>query len=90
MADYIKELIAEVINIGKTSNKGKPVPEYMVAMITALETKLGDHTDKKIDELSEKNANELLVHLGIISTEARLSSFCSVENLAVIQVCESN
>ncbi|CAL4239697.1 unnamed protein product, partial [Meganyctiphanes norvegica] len=27
----------------------------------------GDHTDKKFDELSEKHANELLVHLGKIS-----------------------
>ena len=64
MANYTKDLIAKVIYIGKPSNKGKPVPEYLVAMITALGTKFGVHTDKKIDELSEKQANELLVHHG--------------------------
>ena len=32
-------------------------------MITALGTKLGNHTDKKFDELSEKHAHEQLVHL---------------------------
>ena len=61
MANPTEDIIAFVLNVGRTNNNGKPVPAYMNAMITALSTKLVDHNDMKIGELKVKHANDLQI-----------------------------